>query len=122
MMFIKWPPEKVALLRELWPSDLKFSEIVSQIGLSRGAVAGKANRLQLPARPARGHRDPTARKEPPREQGAPKQMFDLGPHECRFPIGDPKEEGFGFCGHRTPPGQSYCEHHHGIAYLGRAAR
>ena len=41
----------------------------------------------------------------------------LGPRSCRFPIGDPREEDFRFCGATTAT-QPYCEHHARIAFRG----
>ena len=37
--------------------------------------------------------------------------------ECWFPIGDPKEEGFHFCGQVTLHQSVYCPYHRDIAYL-----
>lgn len=34
----------------------------------------------------------------------------LGPHMCKWPIGDPRDEGFTFCGQRRGEGP-YCEPH-----------
>lgn len=36
---------------------------------------------------------------------------------CRWPIGDPEEAGFHFCGARAEPGRPYCEQHARIAYV-----
>jgi len=36
---------------------------------------------------------------------------DLEPHHCRFPVGEPKRPGFGFCGADIVPGLPYCAHH-----------
>ncbi|MDY6960292.1 MAG: GcrA family cell cycle regulator [Pseudomonadota bacterium] len=36
-------------------------------------------------------------------------LLDLGEGQCRWPIGDPKEAGFAFCGH--PAHRSYCGRH-----------
>ncbi len=35
---------------------------------------------------------------------------------CRWPIGDPSEEDFYFCGGSSEPGQPYCDHHARVAY------
>jgi GcrA cell cycle regulator len=44
-------------------------------------------------------------------------LGELGWQDCRFPIGDPKEAGFGFCGHAKAPGRTrYCDHHHRRVY------
>lgn len=41
-------------------------------------------------------------------------LLDLGAHMCKWPIGDPSHDGFGFCG--RPSGGVYCDKHHRIAY------
>lgn len=43
-------------------------------------------------------------------------LMDLQPRMCRWPSGDPKEEGFGFCGDHTMAGLPYCEEHAKAAY------
>lgn len=44
------------------------------------------------------------------------RLEDLKSDECRFPIGDPREDGFGFCGERRLEGYAYCIHHCRRAY------
>ncbi len=41
---------------------------------------------------------------------------------CCWPLGDPGQPGFRFCGDGTAPGRPYCREHAGLAYLPRAAR
>lgn len=61
-----------------------------------------------------------------REQGLGLQVTDLTAHTCRWPIGDPRDPDFCFCGHLPKggkftgaPGESpYCEFHANIAYDG----
>lgn len=44
-------------------------------------------------------------------------LADLKPHQCKWPIGDPRAPDFIFCGAPRKPGKgSYCAHHHKIAY------
>jgi len=43
------------------------------------------------------------------------KLTDLKECMCHWPIGDPMEEGFHFCG-RKSSGVPYCEHHAAIAY------
>lgn len=62
--------------------------------------------------------------EPYVEQGddgvAPKSkqvtLADLENHHCRWPIGDPRQTSFKFCGCNKVPGLSYCEPHARRAY------
>jgi GcrA cell cycle regulator len=35
---------------------------------------------------------------------------------CKWPIGDPGEQDFHFCGHDSLDGVPYCEYHAGVAY------
>ena len=43
-------------------------------------------------------------------------VWTLTDRSCRWPIGDPKVDGFHFCGRTKPAGSPYCDHHAGIAY------
>lgn len=115
-------------------------------GVSRCAVLGKVHRMHLPKRqrPIVGQRSPrvrTARKprdqhmkpcRPPqtlvalaparaqREDAVPPalriDLLDLRDGMCRWPIGDPKEESFHFCGHQKADDISYCNCHALIAF------
>lgn len=74
-----------------------------------------------PKRPRAGYDRPN---QPPRVYRPPVPapearmigLLDLAPRDCRFPIGDPREPGFGFCAAPASVGHSYCEHHHALAY------
>lgn len=41
---------------------------------------------------------------------------------CKWPVGDPADASFRFCGHKTTPGQAYCEAHSQMAYQPQAKR
>ncbi|MCF3933923.1 GcrA cell cycle regulator [Acuticoccus sp. M5D2P5] len=43
-------------------------------------------------------------------------LLDLGASCCRWPIGDPSDSGFRFCGARTEAGAVYCSAHADIAF------
>jgi GcrA cell cycle regulator len=49
-------------------------------------------------------------------------LADLKETMCHWPVGDPMEEGFHFCGRRKSSGVPYCEHHAAIAYNPAAKR
>ncbi|PCJ99516.1 MAG: gcrA cell cycle regulator family protein [Zetaproteobacteria bacterium] len=115
-------------------------------GVTRNAVIGKAHRLKLSNRvsPIQQNKKPanknTQRKAPvekvkvvaasstvktvsassgkdsPASSGALYSLLDLKPRMCRWPSGDPREEGFGFCGETSISGIPYCEEHAKIAY------
>lgn len=44
-------------------------------------------------------------------------LMQLTDQTCRYPIGDPLEAGFGFCGGHTQTGSKYCAGHHKRVYL-----
>ncbi len=43
-------------------------------------------------------------------------LIDLTERMCRWPIGDPREDDFTFCGRGIRPGTPYCPDHAGMAY------
>lgn len=43
-------------------------------------------------------------------------VLDLGPNMCKWPIGDPTDSDFGFCGAKSHENWPYCEEHGAIAY------
>jgi len=47
--------------------------------------------------------------------GKGKKLVDLGRDECHWPIGDPKDDDFIFCGGKIEGG-NYCPNHNSIAY------
>lgn len=49
------------------------------------------------------------------------KLEDLKQNMCRWPIGDPKNEEFHFCGHLKASGVSYCSHHEEMAYRSEAS-
>lgn len=52
----------------------------------------------------------------------PVSLVDLKECMCRWPVGDPMEEGFHFCGRSKADSGAYCEHHAAIAYTPAARR
>jgi GcrA cell cycle regulator len=50
---------------------------------------------------------------PPAER---KSILELTESTCKWPIGDPMEEDFHFCGRDSEIGMPYCTHHARIAY------
>lgn len=124
-----WSEEAVLQLRALWGlPGLSAAAIAERLGVSRNAVLGKAHRLGLskphrPGAPAKQRRaEPRPLVRPPLRRAAAPVVAagDLGPqvarledlpaHACHWPIGDPSEPGFGFCG-RPAPERVYCDPH-----------
>jgi GcrA cell cycle regulator len=49
-------------------------------------------------------------------------LLDLRECMCRWPIGDPQDESFHFCGRQKAVGISYCGHHAQVAFQPAARR
>ncbi|XWN32215.1 MAG: GcrA family cell cycle regulator [Devosia sp.] len=49
-------------------------------------------------------------------------LLDLSATSCRWPVGDPSEADFRFCGAKTGAGDVYCSAHADLAFPGRTRR
>lgn len=58
---------------------------------------------------------PTPIRERPFD-GVPVALDGLRRCACKWPVGDPMSEGFGYCGAPAPPKRPYCDEHAGIAF------
>lgn len=45
------------------------------------------------------------------------KLVELDSHTCRWPLGDPRDDDFGFCGKKVRSGQTYCDEHSQVAYV-----
>ena len=147
---MEWNDERIAELAKMWREGRSASQVARKLGgVSRSAVIGKVHRLgisgrSLPSRPrSTGGRPPNVvraspggalRKpmapRPPRPSPAPMVVFEvpatatiltLVEDSCRWPIGDPGEASFGFCGRPRLGGGSYCQGHGPMALRTRAS-
>ena len=53
----------------------------------------------------------------PTTSGNKVKLVELDSHTCRWPIGDPRDDDFGFCGKKVRTGQTYCDEHAAMAYV-----
>ena len=140
---MSWTEERVAVLRKLWGEGKTAAEIAKELGgVTRNAVIGKAHRLKLSNRlspiqqnpkkvakpktaaPAANEEKPAApKKRTPKPAnmdipftGKGVKLADIKEKMCRWPIGDPQEDDFKFCGCTKAPGLPYCEDHAAVAY------
>lgn len=134
---MSWTDERVALLKKLWCEGRTAAEIAKELGgVTRNAVIGKAHRLKLSNRisPIQQNniKQPARTKSEDKPQVMPRrkaantdtapipvmgvQMFELREKMCRWPLGDPKEPDFRFCGCQAVAGLPYCGEHAKIAY------
>ncbi|GAB4235484.1 MAG: cell cycle sigma 70 cofactor GcrA [Kiloniellaceae bacterium] len=144
-----WTEERVAELMRLWEAGRSASEIGRLLGVSKNSVVGKAHRMKLKARPSpikRGapsqpRRPAVAAMAKPVAQApqAPKpvqQPRSVAPAPaprparpvarsggkgpaCLWPIGDPGDQDFHFCGAPAVAGKPYCDEHCARAYIVR---
>lgn len=117
-----WTDDRVELLKSLWGAGKTAAEIAKELGegLTRNAVIGKAHRLGLSGRitPVQKKID---KPLPPESQDILAKnggisLLELTEKTCRYPYGDPKKEGFHFCGGHALSGLPYCAEHAQIAY------
>ena len=139
---MSWNQQKVDDLKKLWNEGVATSRIGEQLGFTKNAVIGKAFRLGLERR--QNSRKKTAQSQPLssvtmyRETSVPdnthttpkkevtrrrerfsfkKSIVGTGSFKsCQWPIGDPLEEGFHYCGGQNIPTKPYCIEHYKKAY------
>ncbi|MBO42905.1 MAG: global cell cycle regulator GcrA-like protein [Rhodospirillaceae bacterium] len=101
---MEWTEARVDQLKQLWSDGLTASQIAEKLGgVSRNAVIGKAHRLGLSSRPS-----PIKRKTI--------QLNTVSERMCQWPIGDPGDAEFHFCGEPALHGRPYCAEHCATAY------
>lgn len=133
---MSWTDERVALLKKMWGEGKTAAEIAKELGgVTRNAVIGKAHRLKLSNRLSpiqQNNKKPAAKPVEEKKPVAKKKaandialsdmnitgvsMGELKDKMCRWPIGDPKDEDFRFCGCQSIAGLPYCGEHSKIAY------
>lgn len=115
-----WTTEKIKQLKKLWQKGKSTVEIGKELGISKNAVVGKVHRLELEARPSPIKKIPSSSVVSKKLQQVKGKKFvtlmDLKINSCRWPIGDPKDEDFHFCGADVVTGKPYCSEHCKIAY------
>jgi len=108
---MEWTSERVETLRQLWGQGQTASQIAARLGgTTRNAVIGKAHRLGLSIKQA----PPPVEEPPPPVIVAPPPAPNS--RGCQWPVGDPKQPDFHFCGQPSEIGRPYCAAHCAIAY------
>jgi len=77
-----------------------------------GSAVPQQARVQIPSAPAT-REIPVA---PPAAKPAPRAAAHVGSKTCSWPMGDPKQPGFHFCGEPAEIGKPYCNQHCHVAY------
>lgn len=138
MKTVEWTNELVDRLKQLWREGYSARQITEKLNelfqpaegdeVTRNAVIGKANRLGL-SKPSKSsvtrrknYEEKTAAEKalelkPPVDEGA--TIFSLTVSRCRWPIGNPGDLDFHFCGSKATKDRrtnAYCDYHAAIAY------
>ena len=137
---VPWPTEVEEEAIRLWEAGKTAGEIAVALDRSRNAIIGKLNRLgiipsgragviaDMAMRRVAEKRERTRRTPLPAPRSSKWRhlkmvdstdegradlisILDITRRTCRWPIGDPKEPGFGFCGRRSLDGEPYCAEH-----------
>jgi GcrA cell cycle regulator len=131
-----WNEKATERLKALWPDkNLRATDIAKILTeeyghrLTRNAVIGRAFRIGLPDKPANGfNRSPIPRESRPVRLANPLppepeiEIIGIEPVElvrgqCAWPVGDPKEPGFKYCGRPVLGSGPYCACHQEKAWL-----
>lgn len=128
----EWSDEDNAAVRSMWAEGKSDAAIAKATGWSRSKV--QAQRVALGIKKTRQERPtkfrtapvpvtrPMQKESPPPTDARMVPLLDLQPADCRWPIGDPHQPGFGFCGIPVATGKAnncYCLHHLALAWQPR---
>ena len=138
-----WTDEAVEELKRMWDRGMTTGQIAKALNVTKNSIIGKVHRLCLTARPSPIKKAPETKNEktvktvkeeqkisaenrlaervPSKESTAIEEtnipLVKLDNHTCRWPLGDPRDDDFCFCGKRVKTGQTYCEEHAAVAYV-----
>ncbi len=131
---MSWTHERIEQLKKLWEAGYTASNIATELGgITRNAVIGKAHRLGLSGRMKSKSKVSSVsivrkRKMPVNKNSKiielttsvepmnPTSFADIKDGLCRWPLGEPEDLGFKFCGRKCAEGMIYCTEHHSLAY------
>lgn len=135
---------------EMLPTGMSAAQIGAALGVSKGSIIGLVSRDErlkaIGFASSPGPRGPRKAKDKLADQIADQpevkrvtlptlkaeaiaydataqlvSLVERGHDDCCFPVGDPKDEAFGFCGHTRREGSAYCDHHHRRMFKAEAA-
>jgi len=121
-----WAEDELSRAISLWRGGKTAKEIGDILGRNRSQVIGALNRageranakvFKRKSRPiafapiGQRHLRETAGFAACFSTAATDAVLRLGPHDCKWPIGDPKAADFAFCGAPRDGEHPYCHHH-----------
>jgi len=102
-----WTDDRILELRLRFEAGESYQKIADAMGCTKNAALAKAKRL--------GFDD---RRSSPEVLKPKRHPIEFPPvSRCQWPIGDPGEEGFRFCGDAAKTERPYCAKHCAIAYV-----
>ena len=131
---MSWTHERIEQLKKLWEAGYTASNIATELGgITRNAVIGKAHRLGLSGRMKSKSKVSSVsivrkRKMPVNKNSKiielttsvepmnPTSFADTKDGLCRWPLGEPEDLDFKFCGRKCAEGMIYCTEQHSLAY------
>ena len=132
---MSWTHDRIEQLKKLWEAGYTASSIATELGgITRNAVIGKAHRLGLSGRMKSKSKISSVsivrkRKIPNNKNSKvieltttatepmnPVSFANIKDGLCRWPIGEPEDIDFKFCGRKCDEGMTYCTEHHTLAY------
>ena len=109
---MSWTHERIEELKKLWEAGYTASNIATELGgITRNAVIGKAHRLGLS-----GRMKSKSKVSSVSEPMNPKTFAEIKDGLCRWPLSEPEDLDFKFCGRSSSDGMVYCSEHHALAY------
>lgn len=96
-------------VRSLRLAGMTFLEAAIECGITKNAAIGLIQR----------HCPEMVERKPAAPEMRPLHAFEhLEPSQCRWPIGHPGDDDFGFCGARKERAEGpYCDRHREVAYI-----
>ena len=131
---MKTTKQRIEQLKKLREAGYTASNIATELGgITRNAVIGKAHRLGLSGRMKSKSKVSSVsivrkRKMPVNKNSKiielttsvepmnPTSFADIKDGLCRWPLGEPEDLDFKFCGRKCAEGMIYCTEHHSLAY------
>ena len=117
---MNWTDKKIDKLKELWEQGDAATEIAEVFGVTKNAIIGKANRLNLAPR----KRGVSLGIKHPRESVPinvrpenPTLLESLTNDQCRFPLWKKSDEPNLFCGREHWNKSSYCKMHYDKTHI-----
>ena len=117
---MNWTDKKIDKLKELWKQGDMAVEVAKVFGVTKNAIIGKVNRLNLAPR----RRGGSPRIKHPHESVPiviepenPTSLESLTNDQCKFPLWDKHTDPKLFCGKGRWNKSSYCKMHYDKTHI-----